>query len=71
MSDPREVWGWRDSRDGHRVSASSCLTREYAEQQLEAWRARDRRGKRPDLHDLMPHLEVYRIFPLPETEETP
>lgn len=60
---PREVWGWRDARTGQRVSVSSTFSREGAERQLDEWRARDRRGKRPDLHELMPHLEVYRIFP--------
>lgn len=61
MSDEREIWGWRDRRTGKRVSVTSTPSRESAEQQLEHWRERDRRGKRPDLHDLMPHLEVYRI----------
>jgi hypothetical protein len=57
----REVWGWRDARTGERVSVSVCRTREYAERELEGWRARDRRGKRPDLHELMPFLETFRI----------
>jgi hypothetical protein len=57
----RELWGWRDSRTKKRVSYSSTLSREQAEAQLEEWRARDRRGKRPDLHDSLPFYEVYRL----------
>lgn len=59
----RESWGWRDRRTGTPVSITSTFSREQAESQLAEWKARDRRGKRPDLHDLMPHVEVYRIHP--------
>lgn len=59
----REVWGWRDRRNGARVSMTSTVTREQAESELENWRIRDRRGGRPDLHDLMPFVEVFRIWP--------
>ena len=59
----REVWGWRDARTGQRVSQSSTFTREQAAQELAYWRARDAAGKRPDIHDLIPHIEVYRIHP--------
>lgn len=58
----REYWGWRDTRTGMRVSQSGTRTREQAEAELEYWRARDRRGKRPDLHDTLPHIEVYLIW---------
>lgn len=61
MSEPRERWGWRDARTGQRVSISVTHTREQAERELEGWRARDKRGKRPDLHDLMPFVEVFRL----------
>lgn len=59
----REIWSWRDSRTGERVSVSATNTREQAERELEGWRARDRRGKRPDLHESMPFIEVYRVSP--------
>ena len=66
----REIWGWRDARTGRRVSITSTRTREQAERQLEEWHARDRRGKRPDLHDLMPYIEVYRIWSEEESDGT-
>lgn len=64
----REVWGWRDRRTGERVSQSACNSREYAERELEYWWERDRRGGRPDLHELMPHVEVFRIWPEEDTD---
>ena len=63
----RETWGWRDKRTGKRVSQSATFTREQAERELEGWLARDRRGGRPDLHDTMPYVEVYRIYPPEES----
>lgn len=69
MREPREIWGWRDRRTGQRVSVSSTFTREQAERELEGWWARDRRGKRPDLHDVMPHIEVFRIHPPEDGED--
>lgn len=63
----RESWGWRDKRTGEPVSMSSTFTQEQAERELEGWRERDRKGGRPDLHELMPYVEVYRIVP-PEGE---
>lgn len=59
----REIWAWRDSRTGARVSISSTMTKEQAERELEDWRRRDARGGRPDLHESMPFIEVYRVFP--------
>lgn len=64
----REVWAWRDSRSGARVSVSSTMTREQAERELEGWMERDARGGRPDLHKLMPFVEVYRVWP-PEKDD--
>jgi len=62
MSDTeRELWTWMDSRTGQRVSMSSTATREQAERQLEGWLARDARGKRPDLHEMMPFIVVTRL----------
>jgi hypothetical protein len=57
----REVWGYFDARTGARVSVTSAFTREQAERQIEEWRERDRKGKRPDIHDLMPHLEARQL----------
>ena len=56
-----EVWGWRDARTGERASVTAARTREQAEEQLAVWVKRDARGKRPDLHELIPFLEVYQI----------
>lgn len=60
--DERQCWGWRDSRDGTPVSITSVFTKEQAERQLEEWRERDAAGGRPGLHELMPFIEVYRIW---------
>jgi hypothetical protein len=60
-SQERELWTWVDSRTGQCVSLSSTATREQAERQLEGWLARDARGKRPDLHELMPFVVVARL----------
>lgn len=59
----REIWGWRDRRTGQRVSRQSTYARDSAQRQLDSWIERDRRGGRPDLHELLPHVEVYRIHP--------
>lgn len=56
-----ERWGWRDGRTGMRWSVAVVRTREQAEAELEGWRARDRRGKRPDLHDDLPFVEAFRL----------
>lgn len=62
----RELWTWADSRTGERVSLSSTYTREQAERELDEWRARDARGGRPDLHELLPYVVVIRLS-APET----
>lgn len=61
MTAERELWTWADSRTGQRVSMTSTFTREQAERTLEAWRRRDARGGRPDLHEIMPFVEVARL----------
>lgn len=71
MSDRRQSWGWRDSRTGMRWSASTTRTREQAEAELQGWRVRDARGRRPDLHDDLPFVEVFLVWeqPLEQPEE--
>ena len=59
----REFWGWVDTRTGKRVSVTSTLTREQAERALAGWHERDRLGGRPDLHELMPFVEVAKLAP--------
>jgi hypothetical protein len=54
----RGQWGWVDSRTGRRASVTSVPTRAMAERVLAGWIERDRRGGRPDLHDVIPHLVV-------------
>lgn len=63
MSEPRDAlgrlasWHIEDSRTpGKRVGIASYPSREIAEDQIAAWRERDRRGGRPDIHELMPYL---------------
>jgi hypothetical protein len=53
-----EFWVIIDARTEARAGISSYPTRESAERQIAAWRARDARGGRPDIHELMPHLEA-------------
>jgi hypothetical protein len=51
-----------DTRTGRRVGMASVgFTQEQAEQQLADLRERDARSKRPDLHDLIPHLAVVEL----------
>jgi integrase len=58
-----ETWGWRDVRTGERAFTMSAVvrTREQAQAELDGWRQRDAKGKRPDLTDVLPHLEVYCV----------
>lgn len=52
-----DTWTIVDSRTGQPVTVTSFFTEEGALEQIESWRERDRRGKRPDVHDMMPYLE--------------
>ena len=55
-----------DTRTGKRVGMASCgMTEWQARWSLSQVRERDERGGRPDLHDLVPHLDVVEL-----TEET-
>ena len=56
MEAPEVLWEAYDTRSGKSVSMSVYNTEEQVLQAIEAWRARDRRGGRPDIHDLMPYL---------------
>ena len=59
---PRTSWALYDSRTGRRVGmASAGFTRFQAERRIEELRDRDRRGGRPDIHDLMPHLAAVQL----------
>lgn len=61
-ADQRHQWRtkykWIDRRTGERVSITCCDSVMYAQQFIAAMRARDRRGGRPDLHELIPHLAI-------------
>ena len=51
------AWHIEDSREpGKRAGIASYPSREFAERMIEGWRERDRRGGRPDIHELMPYL---------------
>ena len=45
-----------DRRTGKRVSEATYGPLWLAHATIVGWRVRDRRGKRPDVHDLIPHL---------------
>ena len=51
-----DLWHIADSRTGKRVSVAAYLSKAGAERQIKAWQERDLRGKRPDIHELMPYL---------------
>jgi len=51
-----ERWHIEDSRSGRRAGVGSYTSRARTEQQIAVWRARDARGGRPDIHELMAHL---------------
>ena len=57
----RVMWGIYDKRNGQRVGVVTFLSKEGAESQIEEWRERDHKGKRPDVSHLMPHLEARRV----------
>jgi len=47
-----------DRRTGKRVSQSTFAPIMYAHDAIVGYRNRDRRGLRPDLHELIPHLAI-------------
>ena len=53
---PDVLWEAYDTRSGKSVGMAVYNTQEQVEAAIEGWRARDRRGGRPDIHDLMPYL---------------
>lgn len=62
----RTAFALYDRRTGRRVGMSIAgITRRHAQQTLQALHDRDARGRRPDLHDLIPHLGVVQL-----TEQT-
>lgn len=58
MEAPEILWEAYDMRSGRSVGMAVYNTEEQVLQAIEAWRARDRRGGRQDIHDLMPYLAV-------------
>jgi hypothetical protein len=50
------LWTIVDSRTGQPVTISSYPSQASAERQIAAWRQRDARGGRPDIHESMPYL---------------
>ena len=55
------TYGWRDIRTGQRIGMATVATRAQAERYLAKWWERDERGGRPDIHDILPYVEVYEI----------
>lgn len=57
--------GWRviDSRTGRGMSMATFVTERQALNAIADWTERDRRGKRPDVHDYIPHLAAQE-FPI-------
>lgn len=60
---PELFWEAYDTRNGRSVGMAVYNTEEQVLAAIESWRARDRRGGRPDLHDLMPHLGARSFKP--------
>lgn len=58
----QECWGFIDERTGKRVSVTTTPTRWQAERQLREWIERDRQGKRPDVHDVIPHIKIVQLW---------
>lgn len=54
-------WGFVDTRTGRSFGIEAYPNREYAQMVLDGYKARDRRGGRPDLHDVMPHVELREV----------
>jgi hypothetical protein len=49
-------WETYDVRNSKDTGLGSFSSQEAAESQIERWKIRDRRGGRPDIRGLMPHL---------------
>lgn len=62
---PIAIWTIADSRTGERATVMTYPNRASAERQIEAWRERDRRGRRTDVHEMMPYLVPLRVNPPP------
>ena len=56
MEAPDILWEAYDTRTGKSVSMAVYNTEEQVEAAIRAWRYRDSKGGRPDIHDLMPYL---------------
>lgn len=57
------VWILYDKRTGKRVASASYMTEQQGLDDIGYFRARDARGKRQDIHDLIPHLGVVESTP--------
>lgn len=55
---PDFLWEAYDTRTGKSVSMAVYNTEEQVRAAIAGWRARDRRGGRPDIHDLMPFVDA-------------
>lgn len=60
IDDPERATNYKiiDRRTGRRVSMASYGPLWLTHATIVSWRERDRRGKRPDIHDLIPHLAI-------------
>jgi len=58
----RRAWAFYDRRTGERCGmAVAGTTREWAEKELAGLRERDAKGGRPDMRDLIPHLDIVEL----------
>jgi hypothetical protein len=64
-SDWREWENWKvtDSRTGSALGMSSYPTKESCEKAIEGFIARDKRGGRPDIHEIIPFMVAVRFVP--------
>lgn len=55
------LWIVVDRRTGKRVTSVSFFSQEQADKQIEAWIERDKKGKRQDIHDIIPFLQSKQV----------
>jgi len=57
---PRQHWVFWDTLKDRQLGINGYPSEPYAKLELEHFLARDRKGGRPDLHDIWPHVEIRR-----------
>jgi hypothetical protein len=60
---PKILWEAYDTRNGKSVGMSVYFTEAQVDAAIAGWRARDLKGGRQDIHDLMPFLGARSFKP--------